>query len=78
MRNDYLTVAFKGELSTANNCLCNACHFGGYVVKLEIPVTCYTNRGKLKTKYHPFWLCRKCRDKLVKALEWEGAEDGET
>ena len=71
MNPEYLPVKFTGTLSTADNCLCNACHYGGYVVKLEIPETSYTNSGKLKTKYRAFWLCRKCRDKLVKALEWE-------
>lgn len=68
-------VEFRSEIGTADNCICNACHHIGYVIKLEVPETTYNNGGKLKTKYRPFWLCRNCRDKLVKALEW-GEEDG--
>ncbi len=75
MANDYLAVVFEGELSKADNCICEACHYTSYVLKLVIPETHYTNGCKLKTKYRPYWLCRKCRDKLLKALEWR-AEDG--
>jgi hypothetical protein len=71
-----LCVEFSSKIGTADNCICNACHHIGYVIKLEVPETTYNNGGKLKTKYRPFWLCRNCRDKLVKALEWEVAEDG--
>ena len=69
-------VEFSSKMGTADNCICNACHHIGYVIKLELPETTYNNGGKLKTKYQPFWLCKNCRDKLVKALEWEVAEDG--
>ena len=68
-RNDFC-VNFSSEIGTADNCICNACHHIGYVIKLVVPETTYNNGGKLKTKYRPFWLCRHCRDKLVKALEW--------
>ena len=69
-------VKFSSKIGTADNCICNACHHIGYVIKLELPETVHNNGGKLKTKYRPFWLCRNCRDKLVKALEWEVADDG--
>jgi hypothetical protein len=68
-KNDFC-VKFQSELGTADNCICNACHHIGYVIKLVIPETTYNNGGKLQTKYRHFWLCRHCRDKLVKALEW--------
>lgn len=67
-KNDFC-VKFQSELGTADNCICNACHHIGYVIKLVIPETTYNNGGKLQTKYRPFWLCRHCRDKLVKALD---------
>lgn len=76
MANERFFVKFTSNLSTADNCICNACHNIGKVIKLEVPETVYNNGGKLKTKYRPFWLCRRCRDKLVEALEWEVAEDG--
>ena len=69
-KNDFC-VQFNSEIGTANNCICNACHHIGQVIKLVVPETTYNNGGKLQTKYRPFWLCRHCRDKLVKALEWE-------
>ena len=77
-------VEFRSEVSTADNCICNACHHIGYVIKLEVPETTYNNGGKLKTKYRPFWLCKNCRNKLLEAiaikdceLEWlkQPAED---
>lgn len=68
-------VAFRSEIGNTDNCICNACHHVGYVIKLEMPETTHNNGGKLRTKYRPFWLCRNCRDKLVKALEWEDADD---
>ena len=68
-KNDFC-VKFQSELSTYDNCICNACHHIGHVIKLVVPETTYNNGGKLTTKYRPFWLCRRCRDKLVKALEW--------
>mgnify|MGYP003288057619 CR=1 FL=1 len=63
-------VNFRAEISTADNCICNACHHIGWVIKLDLPETVYNNGGKLKTKYRPFWLCKNCRDKLVNALDW--------
>lgn len=70
-------VQFRSQLGTADNCICNACHHIGHVIKLEVPETTYNNGGKLKTKYRPFWLCKKCRDELVKALIWEDSSDAE-
>lgn len=66
-------VEFRSEVSKADNCICNACHHVGWVIKLEVPETMYGNGGKLRTKYRPVWLCRNCREKLVDALIW-GAE----
>ena len=36
-----------------------------------LPETKYFNGKSLTTKRYSYWLCRSCRDKLVKALEWE-------
>lgn len=64
-------VKFLSSISTYSNCICDACHGGGQVIKLELPETKYFNGKVLKTKRHPYWLCRVCRDKLVKTLDWE-------
>ncbi len=68
-------VKFKSIISTCDNGICDACHGGGKVIKLDLPETKYFNGTGLKTKRHPYWLCHSCRDKLVKALEWEVAEN---
>lgn len=75
MANERFCVEFRTTPSSADNCICNACHHVGRVIKLEVPETTYNNGGKLKTKYRPFWLCFNCREKLMKALMW-GEEDG--
>lgn len=75
MANEKLNVEFPSKISVADNCVCSACHTLGRVVKLELPETLYHNPRKgLSTEYMEYWLCRECRDKLAKALEW-GAED---
>lgn len=75
MLSERLYVEFRSNVSAADNCICNACHNVGRVIKLEVPETTYNNGGKLKTKYRPFWLCFNCREKLMSALMW-GEEDG--
>ena len=74
MESERKTVFFESTISDHNYCMCDACHGIGYVVKLELPRTRYYDGSHLSVKYHTYWLCRDCRDKLVKALEW-GAED---
>lgn len=75
MANEKLKVEFKSKLSNYTNCVCNGCHGLGEVIRLELPNTYYRVDGILKTTYDNYWLCRECRDKLVKALEW-GEENG--
>jgi hypothetical protein len=75
MPSDRFYIKFPAEVSTADHCLCNACHNVGRVIKLELPETAYNTEGKLRTKYRPFWLCFNCREKLMSALMW-GEEDG--
>lgn len=65
-----LDVKFKTSMSKASNCICNACHAEGPVMKLTFPVTKFHNRKNLSAKYYQFWLCEKCRAKLSFALEW--------
>lgn len=69
-------VVFKSEKSAFDNCICNACHHVGFVLKLELPETTYTRSGKLNTKYRSFWMCKKCAAELSVALEWEDEADG--
>ena len=71
MGNERFHVDFRSEISMADNCICNACHHVGWVIKLVVPETTYNNGGRLQTKYRPLWLCKNCRDRLVSALEWE-------
>ena len=40
-RVEWKPVRFRAEMSTADNCVCNACHNVGKVVKLTIPETKY-------------------------------------
>lgn len=75
MANEKLTVKFHSEISDASNCICDACHNVGRVIKLELPETKYHNGKRLSTKYTSYWLCFNCREKLTEALIW-GDEDG--
>ena len=63
-----LDVKFKASMSKSDNCICNACHGAGTVMKLTYPVTKFHDRKKLSTRYYEFWLCDKCREKLSFAL----------
>lgn len=64
-----LDVTFKTSMSEADNCICNACHATGRVMKLTYPTTLYYDGNHLSTKYHEFWLCEKCLEKLAFALD---------
>ena len=75
MGNKKLNVKFPSVISDATNCLCDACHKVGRVIKLELPETKYHNVKRLSTKYMSYWLCFNCREKLTEALIW-GDEDG--
>ena len=70
LENHQQAVNFRTHMSNADNCICDACHAGGPVMKLIFPWTKYADGGKLVTKYHEFWLCAKCRTKLSHALDW--------
>jgi hypothetical protein len=74
MTNEGLNVEFRSKVSTADNCICNACHNVGKVVKLELPETLY-RKGVLKTEYNEYWICLNCREKLIQVLMW-GDKDG--
>lgn len=64
-------LEFKSAISTADNCVCNACFGTGRVIKVGMLETHFDNKGVIRTWREDYWLCRECRDKLVKALEWE-------
>ena len=78
MANDRKNIKFLSHISEYNNCVCDACFGISQVIKLEVPVTKYHDGKNLTTSYHPYWLCRECRDKLVKTLDWIDwrADDG--
>lgn len=50
-RVEWKPVRFRAEMSTADNCVCNACHNVGKVVKLTIPETRYWGEKLLES--HP-------------------------
>lgn len=70
METERRTVIFQSEISAHDQCMCDACHGLGYVVKLKLPRTKFFDGSHLSTKHDTYWLCRECRDKLVKALKW--------
>lgn len=71
-RVEWKPVRFRAEMSTADNCICNACHNVGKVVKLTIPETKYFDGKNLTTQYSELWLCMKCRESLIQLLTKEG------
>ena len=76
MANKKKDVNFPCEISSADNCICSACHGLGRVVKLQLPETLYHRMGEgLSTEYTSYWLCLNCRKKLMQSLMW-GNEDG--
>ena len=71
------SVKFTAKMSTYDNCVCNACHDVGKVIKLKMPETKYFDGKNLTTRYKGFWLCMDCRKKLIRALKIDGASDEE-
>ena len=71
-RVEWKPARFRAETSTADTCVCNACHNVGNVVKLTIPETKYFDRKNLTTRYSEFWLCMNCRESLIQSLTKEG------
>lgn len=70
MELEHLNVKFEAHISEGNNCICNACHNGGSVMKVKLPDTRYHDRKKLSTKYREYWLCCKCKTKLRWVMDW--------
>ena len=68
--NDKCDVTFKTRMSKSNNCICNACHGTGTVMKITYPDTLYFDGKSLGTKYREYWLCARCRTKLTHALDY--------
>ena len=66
------SVKFTAKMSTYDNCVCDACHNVGEVIKLKMPETKYFNGKNLTTRYTEFWLCMDCRKKLIRALKMDG------
>lgn len=71
-----LNVEFQGRVNCANSCICDACHGVSQAVMLKLPTTKYFDGMGLSTRYENYWLCKKCRAKLIQALHWpEGGKD---
>ena len=70
MNLEHLNVKFEATVSESDNCICNACHNGGTVMKVKLPDTKYHDGKKLTTKYREYWLCSLCRTKLRWAMDW--------
>ncbi len=68
--NDYLDVDFATQMSSFDNCICDACHDTTTVVKIKLPSTKFHDHINLTTKYSEYWLCGKCRNKLTYALDF--------
>ncbi len=61
-------VEFRGQLSDAGNCVCSGCHKMGFVLKLTVPDTGYRDGEHLSTKYHEYWICDDCIEKLARCF----------
>lgn len=70
MLREGVDVQFKSSRSQSSNCICNACFGADFVVKLSLPETKYHNGWDLETRHTDYWLCKKCSEKLAKAIEW--------
>lgn len=70
---DGRNVKFIVSQKKSNNCICYCCHSTGTVLVVKIPETKYFDGWSLSKKYHSFWICRTCADKLAAALKG-GAE----
>lgn len=65
-----LDVTFKSTMSEHDNCVCDACHDSTTVMKVTMPRTKYFDGELLSTHYNEYWLCARCRSKLVHALDF--------
>lgn len=70
MESEKMNVKFSAHVSEQNNCICDACHDTGTVMKLKLPYTRYHDRKKLSTKHREYWLCSGCRTKLRWVMDW--------
>lgn len=70
MYSEKLNVKFSAHMSEKNNCICDACHDTGNVMKLKLPYTCYYDGNKLSTKHQEYWLCGRCRRNLRLTMDW--------
>lgn len=59
-------VEFRGHISDTDNCVCSGCHKTGFVLKLTVPDTGYHDGKRLSTKYHEYWICDDCVEKLAR------------
>lgn len=62
-------VRFPVVPSKQDNCICNACHRAGRVLKIDLPWTLYRDGKNLITRYTGYWLCEICHKKLIDAME---------
>lgn len=69
-------VEFRGHISDTDNCVCSGCHKMGVVLKLTVPETGYHDGKRLSTKYHEYWICDDCIEKLARCYGAVAKEAG--
>lgn len=70
MDSEKLYVKFGAHMGDRNNCICDACHNTGTVMKLKLPYTRYYDGKKLSTMHQEYWLCGRCRRNLRLTMDW--------
>lgn len=62
-------VKFSAEIYRESNAVvCSACHATGQVIRLKYPETLYYDYKNLETRVRTMWLCNRCANKLLTAL----------
>lgn len=62
-------IVFSAQRRKGTNFVCDACFNIGSVTVITYPETLYFNRRSLSTKYHKWWLCDDCIEKLKEVLK---------
>lgn len=61
-------VEFSAEIFHDNDIVCNACHRTSNAIRLRYPETLYFDFHNLETHERGVFLCPRCVNKLLKAL----------
>lgn len=73
-----VNAKFSGVVGE-KGCVCDGCHEIGSVLKISCPRTSYLSRFStiLTTQFQEYWLCEKCKGKLLNVLMGISDEGGE-